>query len=247
MMRLRDKVTIITGGARGIGRETALLFVREGAKVVLGDFDAAVGEATAREIREHGGEALFFPVDVADPVQVQAMVDGTVAHFGRIDVLVNNAGITRDGFLTKMSPGDWAQVLAVNLTGVFNCTRAVAPVMIKQGAGRILNASSVVGRYGNIGQTNYAATKAGVIGLTLAWAKELGRKGITVNAVAPGFIATEMTARVPEKVLALMREKTPLGRLGQPRDVAYAYLFLASDEAAFINGTVLSVDGGLVL
>ena len=246
-MRLKDKVAIITGGAHGIGKETARLFAREGAKVVLADFAAAAGEAAAQEIRAEGGEALFFPVNVTDLNQVQAMVDGTVEKFGRIDILVNNAGITRDAFLTKMSPEQWEQVIAVNLTGVFNCTRAVAPVMIGQGSGRILNAASVVGLYGNLGQTNYAATKAGVIGMTRTWARELGRKGITVNAVAPGFIVTEMTAKVPEKVLATMKEKTPLGRLGLPRDVACAYLFLASDEAAYVNGAVLSVDGGLVL
>ncbi|OAT85594.1 3-oxoacyl-ACP reductase FabG [Desulfotomaculum copahuensis] len=246
-MRLKDKVAIITGGARGIGKETALVFIREGAKVVLGDFDAAAGEAAVQEIRALGGEALFFPVNVADPVQVRAMVDGTVEKSGRIDILVNNAGITRDALLTKMTPEQWEQVIAVNLTGVFNCTRAVVPVMISQGGGRIINAASVAGLYGNVGQTNYAATKAGVIGMTRSWAKELGRKGITVNAVAPGFIVTDMTAKVPEKVLDMMKEKTPLGRLGQPRDVANAYLFLASDEAAYINGVVLSVDGGLVL
>lgn len=246
-MRLKDKVAIITGGARGIGKETALVFVREGAKVVLGDFDVAAGEAAAREIRAPGGEALFFPVNVADPARVQAMVEDAVEKFGRIDILVNNAGITRDALLTKMTPEQWEQVIAVNLTGVFNCTRAVAPVMINQGGGRIVNAASVVGLYGNTGQTNYAAAKAGVIGMTRSWAKELGRKGITVNAVAPGFIVTDMTAKVPEKVLDMMKEKTPLGRLGRPRDVANAYLFLASEEAAYINGVVLSVDGGLVL
>lgn len=209
-MRLKDKVAIITGGAHGIGKETARLFAREGAKVVLADFAAAAGEAAAHEIRAEGGEALFFPVNVTDLNQVQAMVDGTVEKFGRIDILVNNAGITRDAFLTKMSPEQWEQVIAVNLTGVFNCTRAVAPVMIGQGSGRILNAASVVGLYGNLGQTNYAATKAGVIGMTRTWARELGRKGITVNAVAPGFIVTEMTAKVPEKVLEMMKEIPPM-------------------------------------
>lgn len=209
-MRLKDKVAIITGGAHGIGKETARLFAREGAKVVLADFAAAAGEAAAQEIRAEGGEALFFPVNVTDLNQVQAMVDGTVEKFGRIDILVNNAGITRDAFLTKMSPEQWEQVIAVNLTGVFNCTRAVAPVMIGQGSGRILNAASVVGLYGNLGQTNYAATKAGVIGMTRTWARELGRKGITVNAVAPGFIVTEMTAKVPEKVLEMMKEIPPM-------------------------------------
>lgn len=245
-MRLKDRVAIITGGARGIGKETSFLFSREGAKVVVADFDREAGEAVAEEIRSRGGEALFVPVNVAVMEQVREMVGTALKEFGRIDILVNNAGITRDAFLTKMEAGQWEQVISVNLTGVFNCTKAVAPVMIEQGGGRIINAASVVGIYGNIGQTNYAATKAGVIGMTRTWARELGRQGITVNAVAPGFILTEMTARVPEKVLAMMKEKTPLGRLGTPLDVAYAYLFLASDEAAYVNGAVLSVDGGLV-
>lgn len=246
-MRLQGKVALITGGARGIGKETALLFVKEGAKVVLGDFDAAAGEATAQEINAAGGEALFVQVNVADLSQAEDMVAKAKDKFGRIDILVNNAGITRDGFLTKMTAENWDQVIAVNLTGVFNCTKAVVPVMIEQGYGRILNASSVVGVHGNMGQTNYAATKAGVIGMTKSWAKELGRKGITVNAVAPGFIVTDMTAKVPQKVLDLMEEKTPVGRLGQPADIAKAYLFLASDDASYINGVTLSVDGGLVL
>jgi len=245
-MRLQGRVAIITGGARGIGKETSFLFSREGAKVVVADFDRKAGEAVAEEIRSRGGEALFTPVNVADLEQVREMVSAALKKFARIDILVNNAGITRDAFLTKMEAEQWEQVISVNLTGVFNCTKAVAPVMIEQGGGRIINAASVVGIYGNIGQTNYAATKAGVIGMTRTWARELGRQGITVNAVAPGFILTEMTARVPEKVLAMMKEKTPLGRLGTPLDVAYAYLFLASDEAAYVNGAVLSVDGGLV-
>ncbi|MGB9903246.1 MAG: 3-oxoacyl-ACP reductase FabG [Desulfotomaculales bacterium] len=246
-MRLQNKVAIITGGARGIGKETSFLFSREGAKVVVADFDREAGEAVAGEIRSRGGEAFFTPVNVAVWEEVRKMAGAALERFGRIDILVNNAGITRDAFLTKMEAGQWEQVISVNLTGVFNCTKAVAPVMIEQGYGRIINAASVVGIYGNIGQTNYAAAKAGVIGMTRTWARELGRKGITVNAVAPGFILTEMTARVPEKVLAMMKEKTPLGRLGTPLDVAYAYLFLASEEASYINGAVLSVDGGLVL
>ncbi|OAT81692.1 3-oxoacyl-ACP reductase FabG [Desulfotomaculum copahuensis] len=246
-MRLNEKVAIITGGSRGIGKETALLFAKEGAKIVIGDFDTSAGEDTVNEIRRTLGEATFIQVNVIDIHLVQQMINKTVEMYGRIDILVNNAGITRDAFLTKISTEDWEQVIAVNLSGVFNCTRAVAPVMISQGSGRILNASSVVGIYGNIGQTNYAATKAGVIGMTRSWAKELGKKGITVNAVAPGFIMTDMTAKVPEKVLKMMAEKTPLGRLGQPLDVANAYLFLASDDASYINGAVLSVDGGLVL
>lgn len=246
-MRLMNKVTIITGGARGIGKETGLLFLREGARVVIADFDRSAGEAMEKEINELGGEGYFYQVDVTDRKQTQAMVENVMERFGRVDILINNAGITRDGFLTKLNEEEWEQVIAVNLTGVFNCTQAVVQVMINQGYGRVINASSVVGVYGNYGQTNYAATKSGVIGMTKSWAKELGRKGITVNAVAPGFIVTDMTTKVPEKVLKLMQEKTPVGRLGQPQDVAQAYLFLVSDEASYINGAILNVDGGLVL
>lgn len=246
-MRLKGKVAIITGAAKGIGRETALLFAREGAKVVVADFDRDKGEATCADIAAAGGEGIFCAVDVTDRQQVQAMVDVTVKRFGRIDILLNNAGITADAMLTKMTEEQWDRVIAINLKGVFNCTQAVVPVMSEQGGGVILNVSSVVGVYGNIGQTNYVAAKAGVIGLTKAWAKELGRKGIRVNAVAPGFIATDMTATVPEKVLEAMKSKTPLGRLGQSADVAAAYLFLASDDASFITGQILGVDGGLVI
>lgn len=245
-MRLKDKVAIITGGARGIGAAASILFAGEGASVAVADFDAGAGEALCGEIRETGGLAQFFRVNVADRSSVQEMVDGVVNGFGRIDILVNNAGITRDSMLSKMTREQWDSVLAVNLTGVFNCGQAVAEVMAGQGSGRIINTSSVVGVYGNMGQTNYSATKAGVIGLTRTWARELGRKGITVNAVAPGFIITDMTSTVPQKVLDLMREKTPLGRLGTARDIAMAYLFLASDDASYINGAVLPVDGGLI-
>ncbi|SMB99206.1 3-oxoacyl-[acyl-carrier-protein] reductase [Thermanaeromonas toyohensis ToBE] len=246
-MRLKDKVAIITGGAKGIGKETALLFAREGAKVVICDFDEEAGHNTLEELKAIGAAALFFKVDVTDRASVQAMVEATKKEFGRIDILINNAGITSDALLTKMTEEQWDKVIAVNLKGVFNCTQAVAPIMLEQGSGVILNASSVVGVYGNIGQTNYAATKAGVIGMTKSWAKELGRKGIRVNAVAPGFILTDMTAKVPQKILDMMKEKTPLGRLGLPQDVAAAYLFLASDEASYINGQVLGVDGGLMI
>jgi 3-oxoacyl-[acyl-carrier protein] reductase len=175
------------------------------------------------------------------------MVQSTIDTYSRIDILINNAGITIDGFLTKMNETDWEKVIAVNLSGVFKFTKAVVPVMMEQGAGVIINASSVVGLYGNIGQTNYAATKAGVIGLTKSWAKEFGPKGIRVNAIAPGFIETDMTSTVPKKVLDIMKEKTPLRKLGKPEDIASAYLFLASDDANYINGAILSVDGGLVI
>jgi len=205
------------------------------------------GEEVAEEIRSRGGEAIFYRLDVTDREAVKRMVDAVVERYGRIDILINNAGITRDAQFLKMTEEDWDKVIAVNLKGVFNVTQAVAPVMVAQGKGKIVNAASVVALYGNFGQTNYVASKAGVIGMTKVWARELGRKGINVNAVAPGFIQTEMTAKVPEKILQMVRERTPLGRLGAPRDVAYAYLFLASEESDYVNGAVLSVDGGLVI
>lgn len=246
-MRLKDKVALITGGSKGIGRETALLFAREGAALVLADIDQISGDEVVAEITRLGGTAVFYRADVCDRTAVNSMVEDAVKHFGRIDILINNAGITRDSLLTKMDEAAWNTVININLTGVFTCTQAVAPIMMQQGSGSIISASSVVGVYGNIGQTNYAATKAGVIGMTKSWAKELGRKGIRVNAIAPGFIVSDMTGKVPEKVMSLMREKTPLGRLGTTTDVAKAYLFLASDESSFINGEILSVDGGLVI
>lgn len=246
-MKLRDRVAIITGAGRGIGRDGALAFAREGAKVVVADFDAESGEQTAAEIQAAGSEAMFVKVNVADRASVAAMVESVLIRFGRIDILVNNAGITADATLAKMTEEAWDKVITVNLKGVFNVTQAVLPTMVAQGYGRIINTSSVVGRFGNFGQTNYAATKAGVIGMTYTWAKELGPKGITVNAVAPGFILTDMTAKMPEKVLEAMKEKAPVKRLGLPADIANAYLFLAQEESSFVNGHVLAVDGGLVL
>jgi len=244
-MRLAGKVAIITGAGRGIGREASLLFAREGAKVVLADVDPQA-EKVVGEIQGAGGEAVFVKADVTHRDSCAAMVETAVSTFGRVDILVNNAGITRDAQLVKLSEGDFDRVIAVNLKGTFNATQAAAPRMIDQGSGRIINVSSVVGLFGNFGQTNYAATKAGVIGMTKTWARELGRKGVTVNAVAPGFIQTEMTESVPEKVLEMMRSRTPMGRLGTARDVANIYLFLASDDAAYVNGAVISVDGGLI-
>lgn len=245
-MRLQNKVCIITGAAHGIGKTAAELFAREGATVIIADYDEA-GETTASSVSTQGEKCKFVQVDVSDRSTVDRMVKDVVNEFGRIDVLINNAGVTADSMLLKMTPDQWNKVLQINLTGVFNCTQAIAEVMVQQGKGKIINTSSVVGVYGNIGQTNYAATKSGVIGMTKTWAKELGRKGINVNAVAPGFIVTTMTGSVPEKVLDEVRSKTPLGRLGKPIDIANAYLFLASDAADFINGVTLSVDGGLVL
>jgi 3-oxoacyl-[acyl-carrier protein] reductase len=244
-MRLKDKVCVITGSAKGIGKVTALSFAKEGAKLVLSDFDVEAGAETLAEVKAAGAEAIFAEVDVTKREQVENMFSKAMETFGRVDVLINNAGITMDGFLVKIADAQWDKVISVNLTGVFYCTQTAAKIMIEQGSGCILNVSSVVGVYGNIGQTNYAATKSGVIGMTKSWAKELGPKGIRVNALAPGFIVSDMTAKVPQKVLDLMEEKTPLKRLGQPIDIANAYVFLASDEANFINGAVLGVDGGL--
>jgi 3-oxoacyl-[acyl-carrier protein] reductase len=252
-MRLKDRVTLITGGAAGIGRATAERFAEEGARVVICDLNEVQGQQAAGNL---GLQASFYKVNVADRQAVQAWVDAVVAKYGRIDVLVNNAGVLRDGLLVRVRNGELVKqmteaefdlVIAVNLKGVFNCTQAVAPAMIRQQGGVILNASSVVGLDGNFGQTNYVATKAGVIGMTKVWARELGRYNIRVNAVAPGFISTEMVASMPEEILAGMKERTPLRRLGQPHDIANAYLFLASDEASFITGAALRVDGGIVV
>lgn len=246
-MRLKDKVAIITGGASGIGLAAVKKFISEGAKVVIADYNQEAGLTAEKELLAKGGDVTFISVNVADRASVDQMVAETLERYGQIDILINNAGITQDAMLHKMSSEQWDRVISINLTGVFNCTQAVVSHMRERGTGRIISTSSVVGKFGNVGQTNYAATKAGVIGMTQTWAKELGRKGITVNAVAPGFIRTPMTEKMPEKVLAMMEEKVNAGRLGEPEDIANAYLFLASDEASYINGVVLSVDGGLSL
>ena len=251
------RVVIVTGGAAGIGRATALRFARGGYAVSTWDVDEAGARSLVLELETAGApDAECRRVDVASPANVDKAVGDVVARFGRLDVLVNNAGIVRDAQLVKwrdgavastMTDADFDSVVAVNLRGVFNCARAAAPRMIKQGSGVILNASSVVGLYGNFGQTNYAATKAGVISFTQTWARELGKFGIRVNAVAPGFVATEIIKAMPEKVIAGMIAKTPCGRMGKPEDIAEAYFWLASDAASFVHGTTLSVDGGLVL
>lgn len=246
MKRLKEKIAIITGGAQGIGKATTQKFLDEGATVAIWDIDDIKGNDFCNELKENGFYADFFKVNVADYEDVKKNVENVYEKYGKIDILVNNAGITRDATLKKMTPEQWKQVIDVNLTGVFNCTQLVSAKMLEKGSGKIINASSVVGLYGNFGQTNYVATKAGVIGMTKVWARELGRKGINVNAIAPGFIATEMVQAMPENVIKMMEEKTPLGRLGKPEDIANAYLFLASDEASFINGTTLSVDGGII-
>jgi 3-oxoacyl-[acyl-carrier protein] reductase len=252
-MRLKDKVCLITGGAAGIGKATAIKFASEGAKVVMCDVDQEAGQALAGEL---GEGALFYKVDVTNRDAVQEWVDDVVDKFGRVDVLVNNAGITRDGLFVKYKNGEVVSqmseekfdlVIKVNLKGVFNCAQAVTPQMIEQGGGVILNASSIVGLYGNFGQTNYAATKFGVIGMTKTWSRELGRYDIRVNAICPGFILTEMVQKMPEKILEGLAAKTPLGRMGKPEDVANLYAWLASDEASFISGAAISIDGGMIL
>lgn len=245
-MRLKDKVAIITGSARGIGKTTAEKFLKEGAKVVVCDVNLDQVNETVAELKALG-EVAGIKVDVTNREDVDNLIKFAVEKFGRLDVMVNNAGITADNTLLKLTEAEWDRVINVNLKGVFNCGQAAAAVMTAQGSGVILNASSVVGIYGNFGQTNYAATKWGVIGMTKTWSKELGKKGIRVNAVAPGFIMTPMTEKMPEKVLDMMKEKASVKRLGYPEDIANAYAFLASDEASFITGTVLSVDGGVVM
>lgn len=245
-MRLKNKVALITGGLNGLGREAALVFAREGARVAACDLRREGSELTTA-IESAGGRSFYVSADVSQFSQVEAMTAAVLERFGAIDILINNAGITRDATLLKMTLEQWNEVIAVNLSGVFHCTKAVAPHMVERGKGKIINTSSVVGLFGNFGQTNYAAAKAGIVGMTKTWARELGPKGITVNAVAPGFIATEMTKKMPKNVLQGMRDRTPSRRLGEPHDVANAYLFLASDEADFINGAVLNVDGGLTL
>ncbi|HKK38174.1 MAG TPA: 3-oxoacyl-ACP reductase FabG [Cryomorphaceae bacterium] len=246
-MQLKDKTAIVTGGANGIGRETTLKFVSEGCRVMIWDVDADKAAETQKMAGDQSSMIDFMSVDIRSYEAVEEAVAKTVESLGKIDILINNAGVTADSTLKKMTPDQWQKVIDVNLTGVFNCGKAVALHMMDTGGGRIINTSSVVAHNGNFGQSNYVATKTGVIGLAKVWAKELGRYGITVNAVAPGFINTDMIKTVPEKVLDGLRGQTPLGRLGEPSDIANAYIFLASEKASFITGAVLNVDGGLKL
>ena len=246
-LRLADKVSIITGAAQGIGLATALKFAQEGAIVIVCDVKQQAVDAAVEQCQALGASARGFVVDVTQRDMVDAMVKAVHAQFGRVDVLVNNAGITQDARLQKMTLEQFDRVIDVNLRGVFHCAQAVTDLMVAQGSGVILNASSVVGIYGNFGQTNYAATKFGVIGFTKTWSRELGPKGIRVNAVAPGFIATPILNSMPEKVIHDMVERVPLKRLGKAEDIANVYAFLASDEAAYVNGAVLEVSGGMTV
>lgn len=241
MNRMEGKVAIVTGGARGIGRQIVETFAQEGARLIY-SLDMGTGEYELPNVRH-------VQLNVTNRDQVAKFVEEVKNELGTIDVLVNNAGITRDALIQKMTEDMWDAVINVNLKGVFNLTQAVAPIMMENGKGSIVSISSVVGVYGNVGQTNYAATKAGVIGMTYTWAKEFTRKGAAVrsNAIAPGYVETEMMATVPDKVLQPIREKTPLGRLGKPQEIANAVLFLASDESSYVNGHVLEVTGGLRL
>ncbi|MCH8557236.1 MAG: 3-oxoacyl-[acyl-carrier-protein] reductase [Balneolia bacterium] len=246
MSRFDKKVVLVTGGAAGIGKATSELFAREGATVHVWDLNEEAGNALVKDFSSKGWKSAFREVDVTSYEDVGRGIEAIIKESGRLDVLINNAGITMDKTLVKMDPATWQKVIDVNLTGVFNCTQQAVAHMVEGGGGVILNASSVVGLYGNFGQTNYVATKAGVIGMTKTWARELGRKNIRVNAVAPGFIMTEMVQKMPEKIIEGMVSKTPVGRMGKPEDIANAYAFLASDEASFITGTTLSVDGGVI-
>ena len=246
-MKLKDKVSIITGGAKGIGAVTCETFAKEGAKVVIGDVDMVSAEALRDKIIANGGAAFAIRLDVTDKASVKAMVEATLEKYGRIDVLINNAGIIKDNTLQRMTDDEWSMVININLNGTYNCARAVVDTMVAQGSGVIINASSIVGLYGNYGQTNYAATKWAVIGMAKTWSKELGPKGIRACAVCPGFIDTPILAPMPEKVIDAMIKKVPLRRLGKTEEIAATYAFLASDEASYFNGAVLEVSGGVTL
>lgn len=247
-MLLDGKIALVTGGSRGIGRAVAIELAKEGATVAI---NYAGNKAAAEEVQsiitEMGGKAMIIQADVSDEKSATQMVEEVIAQLGGIDILVNNAGITRDGLFIRMKEEDWNAVINTNLTGIFNCTKVAAKYMMKKRSGRIINMSSVSGIMGNAGQTNYAAAKAGVIGFTKSLAREMASRGITVNAVAPGFIATDMTAAMPEKAQEHVLTSIPLGKMGNPEDIANAVLFLASDKASYITGQVIHVDGGMVM
>jgi len=246
-MILKDRVSIVTGGARGIGREIALLFAKEGSDISLCDVNAEALESTRKEIESLGRACFVSVVDVTKSAEVDSFTQKTLDKFSKIDILVNNAGITRDGLLVRMSEADWDAVLGVNLKGAFNCIKAVSRIMMKQRDGRIVNMASIIGIMGNAGQANYSASKGGLIALTKTVAKELASRNVRANAIAPGFIQTDMTAKLSEEVKSEMLKHIPLGKLGNPADVANLALFLASDDSAYITGQVIQVDGGMVM
>jgi 3-oxoacyl-[acyl-carrier protein] reductase len=246
-MQLKGKVAFITGSAQGIGKSIAEMFAKAGANIVISDINLELAEQTAQEIQKLGVKTLAVKSNVADPADAEAGVAKAVETFGRIDILVNNAGITRDTLFVRMKKEDWDLVLSINLTGVFNMCKPVSILMMKQRSGKIINIASIVGEMGNFGQANYAASKAGVIGLTKTLARELAPRGVTVNAIAPGFIQTAMTEKIPAEVKQKMQEQIPLGKLGQPADVAAAALFLASSSADYITGQVINVNGGMLM
>ena len=244
-MKLKGKVALVTGSAQGIGKSIATSLAKEGADIIVSDINLELAEKTAGEISSLGVKAKALRMDVADSRDVEEKVKDAISQFGKIDILVNNAGITKDALLVRMKEEDFDSVIKVNLKGTYNLVRAISPLMMKARSGKIVNIASVVGQMGNVGQANYAASKAGIIGLTKTAAKELAGRGVNVNAVAPGFIDTEMTKRLPEEVKTKLKEAIPLGRLGTPEDVASAVLFLASDDSNYITGQVINVNGGM--
>jgi len=246
-MRLKDKVALVTGGARGIGQAIAMLFAKEGADIVVADVNLEVAQKTAMDIEALGRKALALEMDVTSYEKVEEGINKILDKFGKVDILINNAGITKDNLIVRMSQAEWDAVINVNLKGTFNCIKAVSRPMVKQRSGRIISIASIIGLMGNFGQANYAASKAGIIALTKTVAKELASRNINANAVAPGFIQTEMTARLPEDVKKKMLEAIPLAKLGTPQDVAQVCLFLASEESAYITGQTITVDGGMVM
>jgi len=246
-MRLKDKVALITGGARGIGQAIAMTFAKEGANIVVADVNLELAGRTSADIEALGRKAMSLEMDVTDYTEVEEGVNKILDKFGKVDILVNNAGITKDNLLLRMSQAEWDAVINVNLKGTFNCIKAVSRPMVKQRSGRIISIASIIGLMGNWGQANYAASKAGIIALTKTVAKELASRNINANAVAPGFIQTDMTAKLPEDVKAKMMEAIPMAKLGRPQDVANVCLFLASEESSYITGQTIIVDGGMVM